>query len=357
MSGGLHLQNAPSPLSGQLGRRQFLAHASGAVAAFTATSSVRLFAADASPAAIAPAAAVAPQPENLVKLLFESFTPRQRELVCFNWDHVDPSRGLLRSRVANNWQITNQVVNTDFYTADQKHIIRAIVDGLIVPEWHERFDQQQNDDAGGFGEDSAIALFGTPGQGKSEFVITGRHLTLRCDGNTGEHVAFGGPIFYGHDASGVFNEDADHPGNVFWPQAQVANNLYQALDGKQQQLALVRNAPSEEAVGFKGKHGKFDGIPVTELSADQRQRVQGVLQKLIEPYRSSDKDEVVACLKAQGGLDACHLAFYQSGDIGADKVWDVWRLEGPAFVWHFRGSPHVHVWVNVADDPSVKLNV
>ena len=39
-------------------------------------------------------------------------------------------------------------------------------------------------------------------------------------------------------------------------------------------------------------------------------------------------------------------------DIGDDRVWDNWRLEGPSFVWHFRGSPHVHVWVNVADSAS-----
>jgi hypothetical protein len=50
------------------------------------------------------------------------------------------------------------------------------------------------------------------------------------------------------------------------------------------------------------------------------------------------------------------LAFFQPGDIGNDKVWDNWRLEGPSFVWHFRGAPHVHVWANVADDPSPKLN-
>jgi hypothetical protein len=37
-------------------------------------------------------------------------------------------------------------------------------------------------------------------------------------------------------------------------------------------------------------------------------------------------------------------------------VWDNWRLEGPAFVWHFRGSPHVHVWVNIAGSPSVPTN-
>ena len=81
-----------------------------------------------------------------------------------------------------------------------------------------------------------------------------------------------------------------------------------------------------------------------------------MLAKLIEPYRQSDRDEVVQCLKAQGGLDACALAFYREGDIGNDQVWDCWRLEGPSFVWYFRGKPHVHVWVNVADTPQVKLN-
>ena len=57
-----------------------------------------------------------------------------------------------------------------------------------------------------------------------------------------------------------------------------------------------------------------------------------------------------------GGLDSCHLTFYSDKDIGNDKVWDNWRLEGPSFVSHFRGNPHVHVWVNVADSPKVKLN-
>jgi hypothetical protein len=62
------------------------------------------------------------------------------------------------------------------------------------------------------------------------------------------------------------------------------------------------------------------------------------------------------CIDRQGGLESLRMAFYTDDDTGNDKVWDNWRLEGPSFVWHFRGSPHVHVWVNVADDPSVKLN-
>ena len=58
---------------------------------------------------------------------------------------------------------------------------------------------------------------------------------------------------------------------------------------------------------------------------------------------------------ARGSGDACNLAFYQEGQL-AKGEYDNWRLEGPSFVWYFRGSPHVHVWVNVADDPGVALN-
>jgi hypothetical protein len=92
------------------------------------------------------------------------------------------------------------------------------------------------------------------------------------------------------------------------------------------------------------------------MSSDQKEHLQKVMSMLVEPYRQSDRDEVTKCLKAQGGLDACHLAYFAKPDIGDDGVWDIWRIEGPSFVWHYRGAPHVHVWVNVADDPSVKLN-
>ena len=77
---------------------------------------------------------------------------------------------------------------------------------------------------------------------------------------------------------------------------------------------------------------------------------------LIEPYRKEDQDETMACLKKMGGIEKCSLAFYKQGDLGDDGEWDNWRLEGPSFVWYFRGSPHVHIWINVGDNPEVKLN-
>jgi uncharacterized protein DUF3500 len=294
-------------------------------------------------------------PETVVKTLYESLSEKQKKEICFPWDHKDKGRGLLRCYLSNNWRITPPAIKGEFFTAAQQAMIRDIFQGLVNPDWVERFDRQFKDDMGGFGKAQSIALFGQPGQGKFEFVLSGRHGTVRCDGNSMDHVAFGGPILYGHAASGYY-EKSNHPDNVFWHQAVAANNLYKMLDGKQQKQALLTDAPDEALIAFQGKEGKLPGTPVKGMSPDQKEHMQQVLQKLIEPYRQSDRDEVVACLKAQGGLDECSLAFYQEDDLGNDGVWDNWRIEGPAFVWHYRGAPHVHVWINVADDPTVSLN-
>jgi hypothetical protein len=295
-------------------------------------------------------------PETLVKLLYDTLSEKQKNEVCFAWDHVDKTRGLLRTRVENNWKITQPVVKSSFYTADQQDLIRKIFEGMTSAAWHERFDKQLKDDVGGFGENQSLAIFGKPGADKFEFVLTSRHMTLRCDGHSAEHVALGGPILYAHEGEDFYEKPA-HPSNVFWHQAVAANKLYDMFDGRQREQALViKGMPSEELIGFRGPRGKFDGIAVTSFSADQKEHLQSVLKLLLEPFRQSDQDDVVSCLKVQGGLDACHLAFYKQGNIGNDELWDNWRLEGPSFVWYFRGKPHVHVWVHVADSPDVKLN-
>ena len=91
--------------------------------------------------------AAASSPESLVKVLYDTLSPKQRETICFAWDHQDNERGLLRTRVANNWDITDYYVNDDdFYTKDQQAIIRGIFEGIINPEWHKRIDKQLDDD-------------------------------------------------------------------------------------------------------------------------------------------------------------------------------------------------------------------
>lgn len=294
--------------------------------------------------------------ETAVKGLYETLTDEQKKAVCFDWDHKVQGRGILRTHVSNNWQITKQTIRSGFYTKKQQDVIHDIFKGIINPEWYAKFLKQLKDDTDGkeWGASQSIAIFGTPGSDKFEFVMTGRHMTIRADGNTTEHVAFGGPIFYGHAASG-FTEKVGHPGNVFFPQAMMANKVYQMIDPKQQAKALVEVQPHEGEVGFKGPKGAFTGIAVAELGTDQQKELQNVLTALIEPYRQEDQDEALDCLKKQGGLNKCFLSFYKDSQLDKQN-WDCWRLEGPSFVWAFRGTPHVHVWVNIADDPTVPLN-
>ncbi|MSR31878.1 MAG: DUF3500 domain-containing protein [Gemmataceae bacterium] len=295
--------------------------------------------------------------ETAVKALYENLTDTQKKQLCFGWDHKAEARGTLRTFVSNNWQITSPKILSNYFTKKQQDLVHDIFKGIVNPEWYSKFLKQLKDDTGGkpWGAEQSIAIFGKPGDGKFEFVMTGRHMTLRADGNSEDHVAFGGPIFYGH-AADTFNEGPTHKGNVFWEQALRANKVYTLLGEEQKALSLVEKTPAESAVEFRGRAAKFTGIPVAKLDSAQKKELQGALSGLIEPFRVDDQKKAIACLEKQGGLDQCHLTFFKQGDIGNDKVWDNWRLEGPAFVWYFRGSPHVHVWVNVADDPSIPLN-
>ncbi len=337
----------------QVDRRGFL-QTVGSVASLASMAGLPLL--DAVPVAAAPPTPNS-APETAVKAFYDSLLPEQRKIICFDWNHEESKRGILRTRVANNWQITPPTIDSTFYNKEQKVILHDIFKGLFNPEWYPKILKQLKDDTGGkpWGAGQSVAVFGKPGQGKFEFVMTGRHLTIRADGNSEDQVALGGPIFHGHAAES-FNEKPNHPGNVFWHQALKANEVFKMLDGKQRQVALVKPTPHEAEVAFRGDKGAFPGIPVTEMSSDQKALVEATLNCLIEPYRQEDRDKIMQCLKHQGGLDKCSLAFYQDDDLGEDGVWDNWRLEGPSFVWYFRGNPHVHIWINVAMQPNIKLN-
>ena len=114
-------------------------------------------------------------------------------------------------------------------------------------------------------------------------------------------------------------------------------------------MALLGDARGEkgtDTVALTGKKSGLPGIPVSELSRDQKEHVHKVMADLLAPFRKQDADEAMKLIKANG-FDNLHMAFYKNQDIGKDGVWDVWQIEGPAMVWYFRGEPHVHTWVHI----------
>jgi hypothetical protein len=281
------------------------------------------------------------EPETLVTTLYRSLTPDQKQLVCFPFDHP------LRSKVDNNWFITPQRI-AQFYNADQQAMITEIFRGLHNPQFVDKVMHHIEEDAGGLGKYS-VALFGEPGGGKFEFVLAGRHCTARCDGDSVEGAAFGGPIFYGHQAGPNATENPGHPNNVYWYQAQRANEVFHALSGKQREQALLGDSREEKGTSTieLKKDSRREGLPVADMTRDQRELVEKVLADLLMPFRQRDAEEAMRLIKSNGGAASLNMAFFKNEDLGGDGVWDVWQLEGPKMVWYFRGTPHVHVWVNV----------
>lgn len=271
--------------------------------------------------------------ETSVAQLFQSLTNQQKEVLVFPFEHE------LRYRISANWHITKPLIREDFYTDTQRKLITDIVRNATSPDGFERIQKQTEFDDGGLGGYS-IALFGNPDSGPFEFELTGRHLTLRADGDSVDKAAFGGPIVYGHG-------EVDPAQNLFHYQTKQVNEVFRALDPKQAERATISQAPKEADVQLRGPGKPYPGIAYAELSKDQQALVEKSLKVLLAPYRQEDVDKVFAILKATGGLDQLHLAFYQEGDLGNDRVWDIWRVEGPSLVWHFRGAPHVHAYVNI----------
>lgn len=320
-------QNRPCSDCHKLDRRDFVKTLGGAALA-GATAPI-LFDPRFAHAAPTPTSAA----ETAVGRFYASLSADQKKAICLPFNHE------ARKRISANWHVTEALIGDDFYTKDQRAIIDEIVRNITTEDGYERLQRQMDDDDGGM-DGYSVAMFGEPGAGKFQWEMTGRHLTMRADGNSVDKAAFGGPIVYGHG-------EENPKENLFYFQTQKANDVFQSLDPKQAKRALRKKPPAEAAVQLQGDSGSFPGIGVDELSDDQKELVESTLKVLLAPYRSEDVDEAMSILKNNGGLEELHMAFYQEEDLESDKVWDIWRIEGPALVWHFRGAPHVHAYINI----------
>ena len=274
-------------------------------------------------------------PTGAIRQFYASLSDEQLLTLCFPFDDRR------RQRINANWHITEPIIGEEFYSDEQRVLINQILKNITSEDGYERLVQQMDEDSGGV-ESYSVAIFGDPENGKFEWEMTGRHLTLRADGDSVDRTAFGGPLVYGHG-------EENPTENMYYAQTQQVNEVFKALDAKQAEAALLPKAPRETKVRIQGPEGEFAGVHVADLSSDQQELVESTVKNLLAPYRAEDVNEVMSILKAGGGLDSLRMAFYQQGDLNDDRVWDMWRIEGPSFVWNFRGSPHVHAYINVSE--------
>jgi hypothetical protein len=197
----------------------------------------------------------------------------------------------------------------------------------------------------------SVGFFGTPADQNFEFIYTGHHVTRRCNAHTDQGMGFAGePIFYGNFAK-AFRETKDHEGNPFWYQGLLFNEFYTALDGKQQEKILVGIEPRDEnpATVIQKRKTDLPGLCGADLSKDQQAKLLDTMRRMLACFRSDDVDATMKTIEDNKLVERLFISCYGGAfDVGSDKVWDTWQIEGPEMVWYFRGMPHIHGYFHLA---------
>jgi hypothetical protein len=290
--------------------------------------------------------------EELVKELFSNLSDEQKKSVLLPYDHGESKTSRATRLGMFNAPIKGIRIEKT-YTKAQQELIEKIVKAMSSgDDGYRCLSRGGTWDASKSLTGCGAMFFGEPtGNNKYAFVFAGHHLTIRCDGNFNDGVAWGGPIYYGHSPNGWSR------GNIFNFQTRSVVEAYKALDEKQRvQATVTRGNPGEQygSVKFKAPTEDRPGLSITELSKDQKAVVEKVMRDVLSPYRKEDVDEVMAIIKKVGGMEKIKLAFYTEGYEGQKtsekQPWSFWRLEGPGFVWNYRVLPHVHTYVNISSN-------
>ncbi len=283
--------------------------------------------------------------DSLPMQLYKSLSDDQRQKVCLPIDHQR------RQYVSNWWYIHPRDRIPGTFNDEQQQLIQRIFDSLHSPDHQAAVNKQvEIDQYGEIANAPAVGFFGTPDDDDFEFIYTGHHVTRRCNAHSDKGQGFGGaPIFYGHFPE-EFNETKDHPGNPYWYQGRVFNQFVQALSGRQQQQGLVSTKPRSEKPDavVKKKNAGWAGLSGADLSSDQQQLLIETMGKMMAMFRKDDVTATLSTIEKKGLMDQLHVSWYAGKyDIGSDKVWDTWQIEGPEMVWYFRGQPHIHSYFHL----------
>lgn len=289
--------------------------------------------------------------DSLPMQLWKSLTDEQRMKVGLPANHPR------RQYVSNWWYIHPNFRIPATFTPDQQELIRRIFDSLHSPEYIEEVRKQVQIDQYAQAKNApAAGFFGTPDDPDFEFIFTGHHVTRRCNAHSDKGRGFGGaPIFYGHyphaeeNMRDNFNEAPDHPGNPYWYQGRIFNQFVQGLDAVQRQQGLVSAEPrSEDPESVISPPTATQGLAVASLSSDQKKLFVETMRKMLAMFRPDDVTATMQTIEQKGIVDRLHVSWFAGRyDIGGDKVWDTWQIEGPDMVWYFRGQPHIHCYLHL----------
>jgi hypothetical protein len=285
--------------------------------------------------------------DDLARRLFAGLDASTREEVCVDYDH--PFRQYHNRGVSGG----GLSIFSGGFSREQRGILTDLLHAGLSEAGRERVPNEFFSCIAGV-HTMKVLICGDPFEPPYQLVLSGPHLNLRLGGKSREGVAFGGPQVYG-DQRG--DGRAGLPGNLYRYQLELAQRLFHGLDPGQQREALLETAPIQTQIELQGRAGAFGGTPVATLSAASQALVRELVDGILSTYPPRDVVYANECLERNGGLGALGLSYYADGEVERSGQYQIFRLEGPAAVFHFRGAPHVHAFVNVAMDGEAPLSV
>lgn len=202
--------------------------------------------------------------------------------------------------------------------------------------------------------------------GNSQVVINGGHYMLRSNDVASSGYALGGPVSYGQQLG---NYQYKVQGNAFKAHGDAVDQFHQSLNAEQRLRAYQTDPPEELVTQIQGPDAIYPGLQIGNVSGASKEIAIDMISTLLAGYSGPQRREAWSVIEANGGLDSLHLALYSDFGFYADgsrysdlsdnerttrglPYIQVWRIEGPASVMHFKGYPHVHAYMNFVKDPN-----
>ena len=200
----------------------------------------------------------------------------------------------------------------------------------------------------------------------SQVVINGGHYMLRSKDLAGSGYALGGPISYGQQLG---DKQYKVEGNAFKAHGDALDQFHRALSKRERLTAYENSPPYELLLQIQGNDGVFSGIRIGAVSDSAQEVAQDTINTLLSGFTAEQRSEAWSAIDDNGGIESLYVTMFRDFSFYAKGVRytdldqaqrnsrdvpyaQVWRIEGPAFVMHFQGYPHVHAYLNIVRDPS-----
>jgi hypothetical protein len=294
--------------------------------------------------------------EETLRTLGASLTSGQRAAIVFPADH--PSR-----QINNTFSVLRGPHLGTLLSPAQQRLVRDLYESMLSERGRDAF--QGTIAVEGRLEGCTLAIYGEPGERGAQAVISGGHLLLRGGGAPGG-AALGGGVAYGHQ---IGDEQWRVPGNSFAYHGDAFQRLFATFSPAERSAAILPEPPHELLLQPQRAGGRFPGLALARASEASLAAARELLGTVLSAYPEAGRAEALRAIEHNGGVGALHVAAYASRGFFADMrswaslevaererrgdpYWQVWRIEGPGTVIHFKGHPHVHAYLSILRDPA-----